>query len=45
MASGQQSGITGTPTFFIKRRLHDGSDDLSGFSAAIQQALSNRVTP
>ena len=38
MANGQQRGVTGTPTLFIK--LHDGPDDLSGLSAAIQQALS-----
>lgn len=34
MASDQQRGVTGTPTLFINRRLHDGPDDLSGLSAA-----------
>jgi len=38
--SGKQSGVTGTPTFFINGRRHDGSDDVCGVSAAIQQALA-----
>jgi protein-disulfide isomerase len=38
--SGGQSGVTGTPTFFINGRRHDGPDDVSGLSAAIQQALA-----
>lgn len=42
MASGQQRGVTGTPTFFISRRLHDGPDELSGLSEAIQRVLAKR---
>jgi len=30
---------------FINRRLHDGPDDLSELSTAIQEALSKGVTP
>ena len=44
-AGGQQRGVTGTPTVFINRRLHDGPDDVSGLSAAIQQNTLEGVTP
>lgn len=37
--SGQQSGVTGTPTFFINGRRHEGSDDLPSLMAAM------RLTP
>jgi len=36
---GQQSGVTGTPTYFINGRRHDGSEELSGLSEAVERAL------
>ena len=37
--SGQQSGVTGTPTFFINGQRYEGSDDLPSLMAAM------RLTP
>jgi protein-disulfide isomerase len=37
--SGQQSGVTGTPTFFINGQRHEGSDDLLSLMTAM------RLTP
>jgi protein-disulfide isomerase len=34
--SGKQSGVTGTPTFFINGRRHEGSDDLPSLMAAMR---------
>jgi protein-disulfide isomerase len=34
--SGVQSGVTGTPTFFINGDLHQGSSDLGSLAAAIE---------
>jgi protein-disulfide isomerase len=34
--SGVQSGVTGTPTFFINGVLHQGSSDLGSMAAAIE---------
>jgi len=34
--SGQQSGVTGTPTFFINGQRYEGSDDLPSLMAAMQ---------
>jgi protein-disulfide isomerase len=38
IASGRQSGVAGTPTFFINGRLHKGSWDLKPLLAALQAA-------
>ena len=37
--SGKQNGVTGTPTFFINGRRHEGSDDLPSLMSAM------RLTP
>lgn len=37
---GVQSGVNGTPTFFINDIRHDGGDDLASLLAAIQEAMS-----
>ena len=37
--SGKQSGVTGTPTFFINGQRYEGSDDLPSLMAAM------RLTP
>jgi protein-disulfide isomerase len=42
LLNGQQHDVTGTPTFFINGRLHDGEDGVPGLLAAIRQALPNR---
>ena len=42
LLSGKQHAVTGTPTFFINGRLHDGGDDVPGLLAAIRQALPHK---
>ncbi|GAA3751644.1 DsbA family protein [Terriglobus aquaticus] len=37
--SGEQSGVHGTPTFFINGKLHDDSYDLATLRAAIEAAV------
>jgi protein-disulfide isomerase len=37
--SGVQSGVNGTPTFFINDIRHDGGNDLTSLLAAIQEAM------
>ncbi len=37
--SGVQSGVNGTPTFFINGRRHDGPHDLQSLLAAIEAAM------
>jgi protein-disulfide isomerase len=39
VASGRQSGVTGTPTFFINGRRHEGSWDLKPLLAALESAV------
>jgi protein-disulfide isomerase len=39
--SGIQSGVSGTPTFFINGIRHDGSYDLDTLLAAIQDAMAS----
>jgi Na+/H+ antiporter NhaA len=36
--SADQSGVTGTPTFFINGRRHDGAYDIESLSAAVRAA-------
>jgi Na+/H+ antiporter NhaA len=36
--SADMSGVTGTPTFFINGRKHDGAYDIAGLSAAVRAA-------
>jgi protein-disulfide isomerase len=38
LASGRQSGVSSTPTFFINGRRHDGSWDLKPLLAALETA-------
>jgi protein-disulfide isomerase len=38
LKSGEQSGVNGTPTFFINGRLYDGAYDASSLIAAIEEA-------
>lgn len=38
LASGRESGVAGTPTFFINGRLHEGSWDLKPLLAALEEA-------
>jgi len=40
LASGEQSGVEGTPTFYINGRRHDGPYDLDSLRTAIVEALS-----
>lgn len=37
--SGHRSGVTGTPTFFVNGRLHQGSFDASSLLAALEASL------
>jgi len=39
VATGQQHGVTGTPTFFVNGRRQDGDDDLRALAVAIRNAL------
>ncbi len=39
--SGIQSGVNGTPTFFINGVRHDGSYDLDTLLAAIEDAMAS----
>jgi protein-disulfide isomerase len=36
--SADRSGVTGTPTFFINERRHDGAYDVETLSAAVRAA-------
>jgi len=36
--SADRSGVTGTPTFFINERRHDGAYDVGTLSAAVRAA-------
>jgi protein-disulfide isomerase len=36
--SADQSGVTGTPTFFVNGRRHDGAYDIETLSAAVRAA-------
>jgi protein-disulfide isomerase len=40
VVSGKQSGVTGTPTWFLNSQRYDGPDDLEALSALVQRALS-----
>jgi protein-disulfide isomerase len=42
MESGRESGILGTPTFFINEVLHEGSYEHDALVSAIQEAHSKR---
>ena len=37
--AGERGGVTGTPTFFVNGRRHEGPHDVAGLSAAIDAAL------
>ena len=39
-ASGDRSGVAGTPTFFINGRRHHGAYDLATLTAAVRLALA-----
>jgi len=41
--SGRQSGVDGTPTYFINGARHEGPDDLTGLVTAIEKALGHKV--
>ena len=44
--SADISGVTGTPTFFVNERRHDGAYDIDSLSAAVRaarRALGNRI--
>ncbi|MBW8481591.1 Na+/H+ antiporter NhaA [Actinomadura parmotrematis] len=43
-ASGERSGVHGTPTFFVNGRLYEGRNDLASLSAAVQAALDGAAT-
>ena len=36
--SADMSGVTGTPTFFINERRHDGAYDVASLSSAVRAA-------
>jgi predicted DsbA family dithiol-disulfide isomerase len=38
VASADASGVTGTPTFFINRRRHQGAYDIETLSSAVRAA-------
>ena len=38
MASADESGVTGTPTFFINGRRHYGAYDIASLTEAVQVA-------
>ena len=40
MNSGAQSGVHGTPTFFLNGRQHDGDYDLETLTQAVEQAAA-----
>jgi len=40
VATGRQSGVTGTPTFFVNGRRQDGNDDVRALTSAIRQVRS-----
>jgi len=40
VATGRQSGVTGTPTFFVNGRRQDGIDDIRALTSAIRQVRS-----
>jgi len=40
VVSGKQSGVTGTPTWFLNNQRYDGPDDLETLSALVQRARS-----
>jgi Na+/H+ antiporter NhaA len=42
--SADQSGVTGTPTFFVNGRRHQGAYDLDTLSALVRSALAQRGT-
>ena len=42
--SADQSGVTGTPTFFVNGRRHQGAYDLDTLSALVRSALAQRRT-
>jgi protein-disulfide isomerase len=42
--SGVQSGVNGTPTFYINGVRHDDSYDMETLLAALEQAASGRPT-
>ena len=42
--SADQSGVTGTPTFFVNGRRHQGVYDLDTLSALVRSALAQRRT-
>lgn len=44
-AAGEQSGVTGTPTFFINGRLLNGAQPLDAFRALIDDALAQQAPP
>lgn len=43
-ASGQSSGVRGTPTFFVNGRFYDGEHAVDSFAAAIEAAEAERST-
>jgi protein-disulfide isomerase len=42
--SGQQSGVIGTPTFFINGQRYEGPDDLSSLKAVIRLTLATECS-
>lgn len=45
MQSGRESGVRGTPMFFINRRIQDVSFGLSSLFGAVESALRNYTQP
>jgi protein-disulfide isomerase len=44
VASADESGVSGTPTFFINGRRHQGAYDIATLSAEVRAALGPRST-
>jgi protein-disulfide isomerase len=39
VVSGRQSGVTGTPTYFINGQSYDGADDIETLRTILQRAI------